>query len=124
MRKPAISSSIQKTLSASSKDLWSLVPRVLCTIGNKKCLFRNLTVLLFAFTIIYAAFYSDSSHWNGLDEENDSTLFKKIFNRFYFSVATQSSVGYGDISPKTISLKCTVMIQMFSIIYAVVVGLA
>ena len=75
-------------------------------------------------TIIITAFYScvytvvlyDSAHWNGLSNENDNTLTQKIENRTYFSMTTLSTVGFGDISPKTMLARLIVASQMIFII--------
>ena len=36
-----------------------------------------------------------------LKKKTIQVYYKKIFNRYYFITTTISSVGYGDISPKT-----------------------
>jgi voltage-gated potassium channel len=41
----------------------------------------------------------------------DSFGFKSLLDPFYFSFTTMSSVGYGDISPKTDMAKLMVMSQ-------------
>jgi hypothetical protein len=59
----------------------------------------------------------DHSHWNGIDEENDETIIKKLINRFYFLTSTFSTAGYGDITPKTNSCRVIIIIlQLFVII--------
>ena len=70
------------------------------------------SVMCVAFTFIFSFF--DHKHWNGIDEQEDSDLSKRIFNRFYFVTTTISTVGYGDISPKSYVCKCLVsLLQMF-----------
>ena len=54
-----------------------------------------VTVFTFAFMMF------DHTHWAGLDNDNDSSASDKFFNRFYFTLTTFSSAGYGDISPKS-----------------------
>lgn len=40
-------------------------------------------------------------HFNGIKKEEDVTFIDKLFNRFYFSIVTGTTLGYGDISPKS-----------------------
>lgn len=73
-----------------------------------------LIILLF-FTLLYTIFGYSSDDWNGMENENDNTFFEKFFNRFYFSSITFSTIGYGDISPKTYILK------ILTVIFAVLI---
>ena len=43
--------------------------------------------------------------WNGIEPERDITLGDKFFNRFYFTTISLSTIGYGDISPKSNKLR-------------------
>lgn len=38
-------------------------------------------------------------HFNGVDP--DETMMQRLENRLYFTVSTLSTVGYGDITPKS-----------------------
>ena len=49
--------------------------------------------------------FFDYTHWDGIDKEEDKILFNKFINRLYFSSTTLSTVGYGDIVPKSNSNK-------------------
>lgn len=66
--------------------------------------------------IIILTFY-DHTHWNGIEEEEDKSYLKKIFNRYYFITTTISSVGYGDISPK--SYVCKFIVSMLHLLVAI-----
>jgi len=65
-------------------------------------------VIVIIFMIILSFF--DYTHWNGIQEEEDKSIPKKIFNRLYFLTSTISSVGYGDISPKSYLCKFIVIL--------------
>lgn len=66
--------------------------------------FREFTVIL-VITIIYAIGYSFM--------KPSDFGFKDKLDPFYFSFTTMSTVGYGDLSPKTWRAKMVVMSQQF-----------
>lgn len=49
-------------------------------------------------------------------EKIKPTLIQRLFNRLYFSVTTGTTLGYGDIYPKSNSVKMLSMIQTLSTI--------
>jgi hypothetical protein len=56
------------------------------------------------------AFCSDGSkHFNGIPKEDDSSFLGKFFNRLYFSTVSMSTLGYGDITPKSPVARLVVM---------------
>ena len=65
----------------------------------------------------------DSSSFNGLDNESSDD---KFMNRLYFTMTTVSTVGYGDISPRsntakvlTISLQAIVTIGLVTTLLSI-----
>ena len=60
---------------------------------------RNLIIISALFGIIYSSL--EPGHFQ----------FKSVLDPFYFSFTTMSSVGYGDITPKTNLAKVLVMCQ-------------
>ena len=42
-------------------------------------------------------------HFNGIDKKE--TIMKRVENRLYFTLTTLSTVGYGDISPKSMTAR-------------------
>jgi len=79
----------------------------------------SLTFII-CFTTFLLTF--DSSHFLGFEEEDDNTLPKKFFNRFYFTVTTLSSTGYGDTTAKTTEMKMISMFLQFILIVSVIGG--
>ena len=59
----------------------------------------KLFVLMLLFSCIFSAF--DHTHWNGIEPEDDVNVFERFMTRLYFTSSTMSTVGYGDIVPKT-----------------------
>tara|TARA_Y100000768_G_C23934663_1_gene661930 strand:+ start:1005 stop:1304 length:300 start_codon:yes stop_codon:yes gene_type:complete len=76
----------------------------------------NVLALSLTFTILFTVLGYDTNDWNGIDEEEDMTLCQKIFNRFYFSIISVSTIGFGDISPKTKKLRLAMILYSFFII--------
>ena len=71
-----------------------------------KMLIATLAIVIF-FTMVFTLF--DHTHWNGLDNSNDTKPKDKFFNRLYFTMTTFSSTGYGDISPSSKEARVAVM---------------
>lgn len=82
-----------------------------------KLLILGLTTILF-FTCIFYLF--DYTHFNGIEKEHEEN---KFFHRFYFTITTLSSAGYGDITPKTIPVKIISCILQFILIISLMSGL-
>ena len=58
----------------------------------------------------------DKSNFNGLDDEDG--FLDVVLNRFYFAITTISTVGYGDVTPKSRIAKCLSMVLQTSILLA------
>ena len=77
-------------------------------VKKTKEVFFEIFITIIIFICILSLF--DYTHWDGIYEEEDKSIIKKIFNRYYFITTTISSVGYGDISPKSYSCRAIVSI--------------
>lgn len=84
----------------------------------KKVIFPFSVLILtnIVFAVAYLLFCNHSDDWNGMDDQNDS-LHVKLFKRVYFSMTTMSTVGYGDISPKSIKARMLVMLQFAFVLF-------
>jgi hypothetical protein len=58
-----------------------------------------------------------SNHFNGLENE---AILDRIVNRFYFTFTTISTVGYGDISPKSNIAKLYGASMMMTLLYTAI----
>jgi len=72
---------------------------------------REVLLLILGTTFILT--FLDHRHFKGIDEEDDRDLFSKVKTRMYFSMTTLSTVGYGDIVPKSdVARFITLIMQM------------
>jgi len=76
------------------------------------------TIIIILYLIILLNL--DHTHFNGITKKNDTLFCDKLLNRIYFITTTLSTIGYGDISPKTRILKCIAISLQIIIIYALV----
>jgi hypothetical protein len=76
-------------------------------------------ILLFT---LYLLIY-DSTHFSGVEESDDKTIYDKIFNRLYFTVTTLSSTGSEDNTAKSKIMKINSIILQFILIVGVMGGL-
>ena len=72
-----------------------------------------IAIFLFAFVYLILAKISDS-HFTGLDKN------ASFIDAVYFSFTVQSTVGFGDISPKSKTARTFVMMQQTLLIVGVV----
>lgn len=107
---------------ADQKELTNILNNVSTPTSTFKKFFKRgilpLIILFITnciFSLIYLVVCNDPEDWNGMDEEDDS-IFKNLFNRLYFSMTTLSTVGYGDISPKSTKARTLVMFHFSFII--------
>lgn len=64
--------------------------------------FVTILSTILAFAIIYSIFTPDATRdWIGIDPEDDVGFANKMKHRSYFSLMIQSTIGLGDIQPKS-----------------------
>ena len=68
------------------------------------------------FAVLYTILCPSTSDWKGLDNYEDKTILDKFFNRLYFSLTTMTTIGYGDVVPKTKKGRLLSMGQMIAFI--------
>ena len=74
----------------------------------------KLFILMLVFSCVFSAF--DDTHWNGIVPEDDVNAFERFTTRLYFTSTTMSTVGYGDIVPKTHTCRNVVVALQFGMI--------
>ena len=84
-------------------------------------IFSLLQIITFSiFLIIYfilMVYFPEC--WEGLPESDIYTLF----DAFYFTTATHTSIGYGDITPKTRKLRLITSIHMLIVFSLILVSI-
>lgn len=86
----------------------------MCNIIMIKVVALNLAVILTFTFFYYMILKSGAEHFNGLDK--DSSLLDVM----YFAFTVQSTVGFGDIYPKSSMAKMLVMTQQTLLIVGIV----
>jgi len=80
----------------------------------KNILAKKLNVFIPIFTFLIVAsivlMFFEEEHWVGLEEEE--TITDKFINRFYFMTNMITTVGHGDITPRSNVLKVLVVSMM------------
>lgn len=85
----------------------------------------NVLIICLFFTVFMIVFCRDAStHFNGIDPITDREISRAIFTRFYFSVVTASTTGYGDISPKSVTCKLITTIVILACMVNIIASFA
>jgi len=70
----------------------------------------NMSFSILLFALLY--FIGGKFATQYLDEEEEIHFFDAL----YFSIVTQSTVGYGDLVPTNTLTKCLTMLQLFTVV--------
>lgn len=69
------------------------------------------SISLFIYQITYYLFCNDKDFKIRCNSGNEKI---DLFNLFYFSIITQSTIGFGDIVPQTKKSKAIVVLQVYT----------
>ena len=78
---------------------------------------KEIFIILSIFTIILS--FLDKTHFNGLENTDDNNIIQKLTDRLYLVTTTLSSVGYGDISPKSNIAKYVIILIQLCVILTI-----
>jgi len=63
------------------------------------------------------------THFNGMDIKLDKNLAGAFFQRTYFILTTLTTIGFGDVSPKSVRAKLAVMFIIFTVVAVILSAL-
>lgn len=86
--------------------------------------FFVILLAIFILSLLLLLFCRDSQHFHGLDKNLDKNIFGALFQRFYFVTTTLTTIGYGDIAPKTLRAKVIVVIFIIVVLGIVMQALS
>ena len=94
-------------------------------LGNFKILkiFLQFLLLTFIYALLYKYFGKFDSDRDHKGAGVNSVGKIDFFTAFYFSLVTQTTVGYGDIGPKNMVTKIICMSQLLLTVIIMAVGL-
>lgn len=77
-------------------------------------------ISIFLFTLLYCLYYNED--FKGMPPTVDGHLTTAdYFNRLYYSIILQTSVGFGDIVPLRTSLRMMSMIQALASMFLLII---
>jgi hypothetical protein len=72
--------------------------------------FLQIFIILFFWTIHMLLYRSEIGHYNGVNPDN------WVFDLFYFTTTSHSTVGYGDITPVKVPSRLTCCFHQLTLI--------
>ena len=79
----------------------------------------HLTIFIIFFIINFILMIKHRECWKGLPEENWGT----ILDSFYYTTATHTSIGFGDITPKSRMIRVISSIHMIIVFILIIVNI-
>jgi len=83
---------------------------------------KKLILQVFGVTLFFSVMYYSTNFFPGKDFHSSLHLRKDLdrisfFDAFYYSLTTQTTVGYGDITARSILAKTLTCLQLMSLLY-------
>ena len=67
-------------------------------------------LIIFIFSVVYYIL-GDTENWNGIEDDSN------LFDFFYFSFTTMTTIGYGDVSPNVATTKIICIGQQLIVLF-------
>jgi voltage-gated potassium channel len=74
-----------------------------------------IALIIVGFTCIFTCFDNSHFNYNG-NMQSETDFMDRIIDRLYFTTITSSTIGYGDITPRTNITKILTLIMVFIMI--------
>lgn len=87
--------------------------REIATLFQPRIFFTSLFFVITFALLLLLLCPDPEEHFNGIEKQHDNTLLKKLGNRVYFATITITTLGYGDISPKSGTARALVIMFIF-----------
>ena len=85
---------------------------------KKNIKLRTQFIVVIIFTILYWLVRKIETHYKIKSSETNKEVEPiNLFDAFYFSLLTQTTVGYNNVLPRTILTRLTNIIQLMSILF-------
>lgn len=84
------------------KNIWKLKEGGILLLTN--------ILIIFLFSIVYYML-GNEDNWNGIEKDSN------LFDFFYFSFTTMTTIGYGDVSPKVMKTKIMCIGQQLIVLF-------
>lgn len=87
-------------------------------IRAKYAIVRHICILITIIVVMSLALTTyDYTHFTGINKEDELTYGDKFFNRLYLVCCSLSSIGYGDISPRTKPVRFLIVVVSVLMVY-------
>jgi len=88
----------------------------------KHLTFKELVLQVFGITLLFTVLYYSTNFFPGADFHSSLHLKKDIdkislFDAFYYSLTTQTTVGYGDITARSTLARTLTCLQLMGLLY-------
>ena len=85
---------------------------------KKKMFLKTIIIVNSVFVLLYYLLCNEEDDWNNMDSPNDKQG-DKLFNRIYYSGIVFSTIGFGDITPKSKKARTLTLLHLFTNIFIV-----
>ena len=94
-----------------------LLHKLLDNLSKEKLL--SLFTIVCIFTVLYSLCYIEEFNHNKNEflENNNNLSINNLLHKLYFTLVTTSTIGYGDITPKSMRVRMLMCIHTILIMY-------
>jgi len=84
---------------------------------------KLILLILIVYTVLYSFCATDEFKYGSNHNVNDynGNFLHNVFNKFYFTVVTTGTIGYGDIQPQSLRAKILAITNILAIMYVTLI---